>query len=66
MGWLTSLMIFIDLAAEKSFDSRFHFLFIGAGAEKAGLMAKAKENNLKNVTFWIRWIKMIFLNIFQP
>jgi len=50
-GMAHKLDIFIDLAAEKSFDSRFHFLFIGAGAEKAGLMAKAKENNLKNVTF---------------
>lgn len=50
-GMAHKLSIFIDLAAQEDFDKDFHFLFIGAGAEKAKLVEAAKEKGLKNVTF---------------
>ena len=41
----------LDVAARLRADPRFHFLFVGEGAEKEGLEAKARSLALDNVTF---------------
>jgi glycosyltransferase involved in cell wall biosynthesis len=41
----------LDVAERLRADPRFHFLFVGEGAEKEGLEAKARSLALENVTF---------------
>ena len=41
----------LDVAARLAADARIHFLFVGEGAEKEGLEARARELRLGNVTF---------------
>jgi glycosyltransferase involved in cell wall biosynthesis len=49
-GMAHNLDFILDCVKEIS-DEAFHFLFIGDGAEKEKLVAQAKEQELKNVTF---------------
>ena len=48
-GSAHALDFIVDSAA--SADSRFHFLFVGAGAEKAKVVARAEALGLANCTF---------------
>ena len=41
----------LEVAASLRGDARIHFLFVGEGAEKASLVARAQELRLDNVTF---------------
>ncbi len=50
-GMAHKLDIFLNLAGEKSFDEKYHFLFIGTGAEKKKMIEIAREKQLNNVTF---------------
>jgi hypothetical protein len=50
-GMAHKLDIFLDLAGEESFDEKYHFLFIGTGAEKKKMIEIAREKRLNNVTF---------------
>jgi glycosyltransferase involved in cell wall biosynthesis len=50
-GMAHKLDIFVDLAVKKDFDPKYHFLFIGTGAEKTKLIEIAESNKAKNVTF---------------
>ena len=50
-GMANKLDIFLDLASEEAFDEKYHFLFIGTGAEKKKMIEIAREKRLNNVTF---------------
>lgn len=49
-GMAHNLDFILDCIQEVD-DKKFHFLFIGDGAEKEKLVSLAKERNMKNVTF---------------
>ena len=50
-GVLHRLDFLLDVAARLKADQRFHFLFVGDGAERAKLVADSEARGLSNVTF---------------
>jgi len=49
-GMAHNLDFILDCAEEVS-DEKYHFMFIGDGAEKEKLVKQAREQNMENVTF---------------
>ena len=51
MGEKQGLEIIIEAAKELESNQKVHFLLVGEGSSKNRLIEKAKNNNLKNITF---------------